>query len=1338
MIQKLLLFIILITFPTLIFSQSASSYCFLGTSGTYATLPGSPASTAFPGITATADDELSSSITLPFTFVFGGAEYTQVQISSNGWLSFGSPSISNPQNYTNNITNAGLSKPILFPLWDDLQNRNIPRYIITGSAPNRIFKVEWSQQRWNYQAGNDVISFQIWLNETTNVIQYYYNRGAGSVRNGSASIGIYDASDNYLALPNSDLNPVADATNFVSNIDIKPASGQVYTFTPPVPTSLVGTYTFCADNTVTTNTVNAGQYVLVNVIQGYNYTVSVGNAFSTNENLTILDSSDKNLSPPINATGQNGTSVSWTSSVSGQVKVLLSSSCANSGAAGGVLSLTVNTTGRNTLDDSTIAGVDKWRGHIYNYTTSAPPGGASPSPAAPPSNTPFTAAEYEGYYDEPSETITQDFGGSDVCFPVFSGGVQRGTIRTERFAVRYRMNSKRAAGCYFATIKGDDGVRLYVDGVKVFDQWQEQGATTYGSLLIYLNGNSNLIMDYYENGGQNNVEFSLVPFSASPNTITAPTPAAVCNNVVPNTIVGSAYTYNGSPVNPTIKFQWYLSTDGTVFNSISGATTQDYQPPATTTTTVNVTKWYKRTVSATASNASSCVYDSNIISIITSPAIPGTPGAITGTAVQCPSVTGQVYSVTTVPNTITYDWSLPVGWNITAGVGTASITVTTGTGGQDGNITVKATNGCGSSTLSSKAVSVTPWSAPTASVTSQPTCAVNSGTITITAPSPGSGITYSINGSTYTNTTGVFTGVVSGSYNVTAKNNSGCISAATLVNINSISVKTWTGATSAVWNLAGNWNPSGVPTASDCVIVPNVTTTPIISTADAFAGTLTINANATLSVYSAYTLTVTNEITVNTLGKLIFENHSSLMQTNISATNTGSITYKRISPKIRLADFVYWSTPVSPQKLINVSPLTLSDKYFGFDGVVNNWVETDPNTTMTVGKGYIIRGPENFSTTVKADYEASFIGVPNNGNVYGETVASGNLYLIGNPYPSGLNAKLFLDANIGFLDGTIYFWTHNTGVTLVGAYRYSSSDYAVYNILGGTATAAPSGSTPGNNNAPPSGKIAAGQSFFATANGSGTVNFNNGMRLGAVDNTQFFKQDNTSKETATSRIWLNMTNKDGAFKQMLVGYADGATNDYENRYDGISLNANPYLDFYSFNNENKYVIQGRALPFTDADIVPLGYNAAIKGEFMISIQETDGVLSNQNIYLEDKATGKVHDLTASNYTFNTAIGTFTDRFVLRYANKTLGVGDNINLDNNVLVSVKDKVIKVTSTKEDIKQVTIFDITGKLQYDKTRIATTELQLKNLPLSDQVLLVKVILENGFTTTKKIIFK
>jgi len=93
---------------------------------------------------------------------------------------------------------------------------------------------------------------------------------------------------------------------------------------------------------------------------------------------------------------------------------------------------------------------------------------------------------------------------------------------------------------------------------------------------------------------------------------------------------------------------------------------------------------------------------------------------------------------------------------------------------------------------------------------------------------------------------------------------------------------------------------------------------------------------------------------------------------------------------------------------------------------------------------------------------------------------------------------------------------------------------------------------------------------------------------------------------------------------------------------------------------------------------------------------------------------------------------------LRYTNKTLGIGDFEDTENGILVSVKNKVIKVNSAKQTIKEVTVFDVSGKLLYNKKKAGTTELQIPNLQAANQVLLVKVTLDNNYTTAKKIIFQ
>ncbi len=82
---------------------------------------------------------------------------------------------------------------------------------------------------------------------------------------------------------------------------------------------------------------------------------------------------------------------------------------------------------------------------------------------------------------------------------------------------------------------------------------------------------------------------------------------------------------------------------------------------------------------------------------------PGIPGVITGTSYVC-SATSQTYSVAAVPNASLYTWSAPTGSVITSGQGTNSIIVTIGS--NPGNISVVATNNCGSSAADTLAITL--------------------------------------------------------------------------------------------------------------------------------------------------------------------------------------------------------------------------------------------------------------------------------------------------------------------------------------------------------------------------------------------------------------------------------------------------------------------------------------------------------------------------------------------------------------------------------------------------------------------------------------------------------
>ncbi|MFC6264132.1 T9SS sorting signal type C domain-containing protein [Flavobacterium panici] len=628
-------------------------------------------------------------------------------------------------------------------------------------------------------------------------------------------------------------------------------------------------------------------------------------------------------------------------------------------------------------------------------------------------------------------------------------------------------------------------------------------------------------------------------------------------------------------------------------------------------------------------------------------------------------------------------------------------------------------------------------STPILAIITQPTCVNPNGSVHLTGLLASPNWTITQNGTvsqTYTSsgTSYTITNLAPGNYTFTIHDINICPSLPTI----NLEIKA---PVTNIWN-GTSWSKGSPPIVTDAVRFSGNYST----TGDLSGCSCVVDAGANVTINSNHTLTITNSVS-NNGGLLTFENNASLMQVN-NVVNTGNIIYKRNTTPVRRYDFTYWSSPIvrTPAfTLHDLSPNTLSDKYYSHNAISGWIINYNGTMEMSPGYGYIVRAPQNFDISAPSVYNSFLEGVPNNGTITVPLVAAEKSHLLGNPYPSAIYADQFIFDNAANLYGTLYFWTHNSApsssVPGDAQFNYNSDDYAIYNLTGSTSVGSLSGQgagTPGNQT-PPLGYIAAGQAFFVKAKTTGNAVFTNSMRIPG-NNSQFFKTAESNKETIEKhRVWLNMTNTQGLFKQLLVGYIEGATDTWDNNYDGVTINGNIYVDFYSINEGRKLTVQGRAVPFQDTDVVPLGYRSGIEGEFSIAIDHADGDLANHAIYLEDKWNNTTHNLQTGKYTFNTSIGTFLDRFVLKYAAVNLGVDDFESQENNLFVSVKNKNIKVNSTHDYIKEVSIFDISGKLIYNNKKIENTELQIPNLQSGDQVLIVKVTLENGKTTTRKITF-
>ncbi|EAZ95669.1 CHU large protein [Flavobacteria bacterium BAL38] len=572
--------------------------------------------------------------------------------------------------------------------------------------------------------------------------------------------------------------------------------------------------------------------------------------------------------------------------------------------------------------------------------------------------------------------------------------------------------------------------------------------------------------------------------------------------------------------------------------------------------------------------------------------------------------------------------------------------------------------------------------------------------------------------------------------------------------------KVWKGTSSNDWNDPNNWLPVGVPDPTTCVIIPDVTSTNYSNIGgagyDAFGRTLQVLEDGELQLRSGNTITIGNFVEVRGNGIFNIEDTASLIQID-DVANSGIITMRR-NATLKALDYVYWSSPVASFALNNISTTTYRYKWIPTIGAnTNGWGNWSlANENMVNGKGYIVRGPDSFTATPQ-NYTQNFVGVPNNGIINmpisrgtydGANYSTGvsgtlatnnddNWNLIGNPYPSAINANLFLAANTN-IAGFIKFWTHGTlpsSATSDPFYNnygqnYTVADYVTYNATGA-------------NPAIGNGNIAAGQGFFVLMNHSSAaatenVVFNNSMRRNDYRNDLFFRNGNVanSNNEEKNRIWLNLVSPTSKSSSTLVGYLTSATDDLDRMFDAPALDVKTNFELYSFSNTDKLTIQGKSLPFNNEDQIPLGISISESGNHTIGISKVDGLFENenQNIYLEDLTLGIIHNLRTSPYSFTATTGRFENRFILKFNNATLGNEDFIA--NSVIVYTNED-ININASNKIIKSVKIHDLLGRVIGIFNNVNSNTFTTSKISKTQTTLLIEVTLDNGATETYKVIF-
>lgn len=1032
-----------------------------------------------------------------------------------------------------------------------------------------------------------------------------------------------------------------------------------------------------------------------------------------------------------------------------------------------------------------LSPTDFWRGYVYSY---------SGTPAA---------TTYLGYVTE-NATFNRNVG---------SGAVSGLTTvlcqqPTDNFYTSYKMTKSFPAGTYTFTVGGDDGYRLKINGESGYSisDWSDHGYTTGSTTKTFASTtNVTFVLEYYERGADSQVSFDYT----CANSPTAPT--TLTSNATNNTICSGnsvTLTAGGGSAN-TSTYEWGT---GTVVGSnvISGTTASITVSPTATTT-----YWVRRV------GAAPCNFTTTGITlqITVATATATAPTSISGATTLCGG--GSVTLTATGGTGSTYQWGTgTVGSNILSGTG-ASITVSptatttywvrrinatpcsTPTAAATTTVTITTPSGdptaFGNNTWNVYGYntgSMTPALSYYAGYYVQNTLGVNTqdtannGWNKETSPSYSAGWVgcavqvddftmvhkrkgfpcgkYQINMDNWDDETRVYINGTSVFYNagwsgenptptsvgIFALDSNSTIEVVTREVGGYANVKVSLTAVNATYN-GTSWSTS--PEGAAIVINGDLQLSESVTVCSC-----TVSANKNLKINSGVNLIIKNELVVAPTANVVVENNASIVQVNDNAANSGKIIVKRNTTPVTRYDFTYWSSPVAAADwtLHDLSPNTLADKYLSYNAAGNGWVtEMNGAAQMQTGKGYIVRAPQQYSTTAPAVFQTQFAGAPNNGQKtldikIGATLKSN---LIGNPYPSAISADKFYEANKGVIKGTFYFWTHNIAVSSTpdanGVYNYNPASYISYNATGATGIGETNNCTTCGNNSgnKHKGNIASGQGFFVEGKVNGTIVFNNAMRVAQTGtNDQFLRtsgptrpvtqssEEEAGEEQPTAiekhRLWLNITNAAGAYNEILVGYIDGATNNLDDAYDGMTYASGTAL--YSMLDANKLVIQGRALPFSNTDVVPLGFMAATAGDYSIGIESVDGLFEDQKVFLVDRLTGTVHNIKNDRYTFTTAAGTFNSRFEIRYVNESLGVDTPVVDANDIVVYKNGGQIAIKADHFTIDNVQVFDLTGKEIFTKKGINSNEFTTTGINVGTQVVVAKITLDNNVTVSKKVI--
>lgn len=467
---------------------------------------------------------------------------------------------------------------------------------------------------------------------------------------------------------------------------------------------------------------------------------------------------------------------------------------------------------------------------------------------------------------------------------------------------------------------------------------------------------------------------------------------------------------------------------------------------------------------------------------------------------------------------------------------------------------------------------------------------------------------------------------------------------------------------------------------------------------------------------------------------------------------------------------ITWITGHTPNPVFSGgNTIQLTTRWlYTYNGTINyytEWNRINNTTPIGIGLGFSMKGngadpgPTVFNGSTQ---NYVFVGKPNNGTIL-NNVAAGNSILLGNPYPSAIDADKFINDNIGILDdGSLSFWEHypanNTHVV-----RNYVGGYAKYNLVGGQAAVTPPPTLDGygivdgyTGTREPTQYIPVAQGFFVSASTSGgDIVFNNSQRVfsrEAGGESIFFRASEggskaTQKRTTSDsndiqRVRLTFKTPEGAIRPLLLGFTpnNAASDGIDYGYD--AYNNDGFPSDLSFAIEGKkFVIQGVGA-FDINKKYPLDMLLKIAGNIEIALSELENFDTDPDIFIYDALLDTYTKINDVSFQTTMKPGQYKDRFYIAFQpDTTLSIIDEDFKDISVKYLQKtDEIYVKTPASIEVRQVYLVNMAGQAvrSWNMTNMnfgQEFKIPVKNISEGNYVLKVET---NTNSYNKKVIIK